>query len=79
MVGVGIADNTKNYYRIYFGVSKRKWWWYILFWAILSSSQMHTLCTYAFITCTVPQGKFYYLIMILKVNSMCMDKFGKIQ
>ena len=29
--GVGIADNTRNYYRIYFGVSKRKWWWYILF------------------------------------------------
>ena len=35
MGGVGIADNPRNYYRIYFGVSKRKWGWYILFWAVV--------------------------------------------
>ena len=26
MGGVGIADKPRNYYRIYFGVRKRKWW-----------------------------------------------------
>ena len=30
--GVGIADNPRNYYRIYFGVRKRKWRCYIFFW-----------------------------------------------
>ena len=34
MGGVGIADNPRSYYRIYLGVRKRKWWWYILFWAV---------------------------------------------
>ena len=34
MGGVGIANNPRNYYRIYFGVIKRKCWWYILFWAV---------------------------------------------
>ena len=29
MVGVGIAENIRNYYRIYFWVRNRKWWWYI--------------------------------------------------
>ena len=32
MGGVEITDNPKNYYRIYFWVSKKKWWWYIFFW-----------------------------------------------
>ena len=27
MGGVGIADNLRNYYMIYFGVWNRKWWW----------------------------------------------------
>ena len=35
MGGVGIADKPRSYYRIYFGVSKMKWWWYILFWDVV--------------------------------------------
>ena len=34
MGGVGIADNLRNYYRIYSWVSNRKWWWYIFFWTV---------------------------------------------
>ena len=34
MGGVGIADNIRNYYRIYIWVRNRKWWWYILFWDV---------------------------------------------
>ena len=69
MGGLGIADNPRNYYRVYFGVRNRKWWWYILFW--------HTLSTYAFITCMVLQENIDYLIMIKKGNIMCMNKSGK--
>ena len=32
MGGVGISDKPRNYYMIYLGVRKSKWWWYILFW-----------------------------------------------
>ena len=32
--GVSISDKPGKYYRIYFGVRKRKWWWYILFWSV---------------------------------------------
>ena len=35
MGDVVIADNLRNYYRIYFGVRKRKWWWNILFWSVI--------------------------------------------
>ena len=34
MGGVCISDNLRKYYRLYFGLSNRKWWWYILFWAV---------------------------------------------
>ena len=34
MGGVGVADNLRNYYGIYFGVRDRKCWWYILFWSV---------------------------------------------
>ena len=37
MVGVGIDDNIRNNYRIYFGVRNRKWRWYIFFWAVGAS------------------------------------------
>ena len=43
--GVGIVDNSRNYYRIYFRV-------------FLSSSRMHALSTYVFIACTLVQGKY---------------------
>ena len=33
--GVSIADKPGNYYRISFGVRKRKWRRYILFWAVV--------------------------------------------
>ena len=64
--GVGIDDKPRNYYRIYFGLSKRK-------------SKIHTLSTYAFIKWTILQGNIDYLIMIYKVNITCMDKSVKIQ
>ena len=35
MGDVGIDDNPRNYYRIYFGLRKRKWWGYILFWDVV--------------------------------------------
>ena len=35
MGGFGIADNIRNYYRMNFELRKRKWWWYILFWAVV--------------------------------------------
>ena len=35
MRGVSIADNPRKYDRIYFGVRKRKWWRYILFWVVV--------------------------------------------
>ena len=35
MGGVGIDDNPRNYYRIYFGARERKWWWYICFCAVV--------------------------------------------
>ena len=47
MGGVGIADNPSNYYRMYFGVRKRKRWWYILFWGvvfILMNSYIINIC-----------------------------------
>ena len=47
MGGVGISDNPRNYYRIYFGVRERAWWWYILFWAvvvILKNSYIIYIC-----------------------------------
>ena len=34
MGGVFIADNHRKYYRVYFGVSNRKWWWYIFAWSV---------------------------------------------
>ena len=34
MEGFEISDKLRIYYRIGFGVRKRKWWWYILFWAV---------------------------------------------
>ena len=34
LVGVGISDNLRNYYGVYFGVRNRKWWWYILSWNV---------------------------------------------
>ena len=77
MVGVSVADNPSNYYRIYLWVRKRKWWWYIYLGMLLSFSQIHTLSTYALITCTVLQGNIDNLIVIQEVNSMCMDKSGK--
>ena len=64
MGDVGIADNPRNYYRIYFGVRKRKWWWYIFFWDFFPYSRMPTQYTYTFITCTVLQGDIDYLIMV---------------
>ena len=73
MGGVGIADNPRNYYRIYFGVRKRKLWCVVV---ILTNAYIYT---YALITWTVLQGNIYYLILVLKGNSMCMDKSGKIQ
>ena len=51
MGGVGIVDNPRNYYRIYFRV-------------LLSSSRMNALSTYAFIACTIVQGKIYYIVMV---------------
>ena len=33
--GFVICDNTRNYYRIYFGVIKPKWWRFILFWGVV--------------------------------------------
>ena len=33
--GVDIADQPRNYYRIYFVVRKRNWLWYISFWAVV--------------------------------------------
>ena len=35
MGGVDIVDNRRNNYRVYFGLRKRKRWWYILFWAVV--------------------------------------------
>ena len=34
MLGVGIADNLRNLYMIYFWVRNKKWWCYIFFWSI---------------------------------------------
>ena len=45
MGGVSIADNLRNYYKIYFWVRKRKWWWYILFWEV-GSVFMHAYVIY---------------------------------
>ena len=64
MGGVDIADKPSNYYRIYFGVRKSKWWWYICFGLLLPSPQMHKLSTYLLITCTALQGNIDDLIMI---------------
>ena len=47
MGGVGIDDNPRNYYSVYFGVKKRKWLWYILFWdvgVILTNAYMIYIC-----------------------------------
>ena len=66
MGGVGIADNLRNYYRIYFGEGRGSGGGKFYFGLLVSSSIMRTLFTYAFITCTVLQGNIYYLIMILE-------------
>ena len=34
MGGVGIADNLRNLYRIYFWVRNMEWWCYIFFWSV---------------------------------------------
>ena len=66
MGGVGIADNLRNYYRIYFGEGRGSGGGKFYFGLLVSSSRIHRLSTYEFITCTVIQGNIYYLIMILE-------------
>ena len=47
MGGVGIADNPRNYYRIYFGSMNMNWWWYIFFWGavvILTTEYVIKIC-----------------------------------
>ena len=47
MGGVGISDNSRNHYRIYFGVSKSNWLWYIFFRAvfvILTNAYIINIC-----------------------------------
>ena len=41
MGGVGIADNPRNYYRIYFGVRKRKLWCVVV---ILTNAYIIYIC-----------------------------------
>ena len=61
MGGLDISNELRNYHRIYFGLRIRKWRLYIFFGMLVSPSQMHTLSTYVFITCTVLQGNIVYL------------------
>ena len=64
--GVGIAENLRNYYIIYFWVSNRKWWWYIYFGLLVSSTRMHIFSTDACIIWMVLQGDIDYIVMILE-------------
>ena len=66
MRGVGIPDNLRNYYMIYFWVRNRKWWWYI---DLCKQSSPYTLALISLVSFGPPFKTAIFAVPLVSIFS----------